>query len=262
MLKQRIIPKLQLKRSAVRPTQSPVLVTTVQFRDVVEVGDPVSQAKIYESQAVDELILIDLDAARERRTPDLSVLREAAEEVFMPFCVGGGVSTVDEFGLLLSQGADKVVLNTAAVEDPALLTRAAETHGTQCVVLAIDAARSDEGRFIVHTHGGSRSSDLDAHEWASTAEQLGAGEILVTSIDRDGTRSGLDIELLRSVVGAVSVPVIASGGCGRASDFVDGFLDGGADAVASGTYFSFRDENPMQTRSQIRNAGVNIRMHT
>lgn len=261
MLKRRLIPKLQLRASAVHRVQRQVLVTTVRFAETIEVGDPVSQAKIYESQVVDELIFVDLDAARERRMPNLSVVRLAAAEVFMPFCVGGGVSTVAEIGELVSGGADKVALNTAAVDDPALLTRAAEAFGSQCVVLSIDARSTADGRWEVVTHGGAIGTGIDVATWAAHGEAAGAGEILLTSIDRDGTRRGLDTDLTRAVVAAVSVPVITSGGCGTAAHFVEGF-QAGADAVSSGTYFSFRDENPMQTRSQIRNAGFEIRMHT
>jgi cyclase len=237
-------------------------VTTVGFREFIEVGDPVSQARIYEAQAVDELIFVDLDAARERRLADVSVVERAAEEVFMPFCVGGGVTTVDDFRRLLGSGADKVSVNTAALDDPLLLHRAAEAFGSQCVVLSIDVRRAADGAYSLYSHGGSVASPRSVVEWAQEGEALGAGEILLTSIDRDGSGLGLDIDLTRSVVDAVSVPVIASGGCGRASHFVDGFVDGGADAVSSGTYFSFRDQNPMQTRSQIRNAGVDIRFLT
>jgi cyclase len=260
MLKRRLIPKLQLKRRMMRGGERMVLVTTVRFDHVTEIGDPVSQARIYQAQAVDELIFLDLDASHDRGAL-LDVVRSAAQEVFMPFTVGGGVRTVEDFRLLLRNGADKVSVNSAAIEDPILLSRAAEAYGAQCVVLSIDVRRKN-GVPEVWTFGGTRPTGRHPAEWAGTGEALGAGEILITSIDHDGMRNGLDVSLIREVRGAVSVPVIASGGCGRASHFVDGFVEGNADAVASGTYFSFRDENPMQTRSQIRNHGIPIRFET
>ncbi len=239
-----------------------VLVTTIGFRDVIEIGDPVSQAKIYQAQAADELIFLDLDAWRDGRSTLLGIVRTAAEEVFMPFTVGGGVRSLEDFRLLLSNGADKVSVNTAAVEDPNLIARASDAYGAQCVVLSIDVGWDPELGYQVWTRGGTVRTNLDPVAWAVEGERRGAGEILLTSIDRDGSRRGLDLDVTRGVTEAVGIPVIASGGCGAASHFVDGFLVGGADAVASGTYFCFRDENPMQTRSQIKNAGIPIRLHT
>lgn len=261
MLKRRLIPKLQLQTRSMRGIERLVLVTTVQFDQTNEIGDPVSQARIYQAQAVDELIFVDLDASRHERGALLDVVRAAAEEVFMPFTVGGGVRSVEDFRLLLRNGADKVSVNTAAFEQPELLSEAADRYGAQCVVLSIDVRRTDEGPRVF-TMGGTRPTGLHPAEWAAKGEQLGAGEVLLTSIDRDGTRQGLDLPLIREVREAVSIPVIASGGCGLASHFVDGFVEGQADAVASGTYFAFQDQNPMQTRSQIRNAGVPIRFDT
>ena len=262
MLKRRLIPKLQMRRSirGIRPRM--VLVTTIRFDDVVEVGDPVSQAKIYQAQAADELIFLDLDAWRDDRSTLLDVVQTAAEEIFMPFTVGGGVRRLEDFRLLLANGADKVSVNTGAVEDPDLIATAADAFGAQCVVLSIDYRREDDGTYRVWTRGGTVATDLDPVGWAVEGARRGAGEILVTSIDRDGTRRGLDLEITRRVAEEVGIPVITSGGCGAASHFVAGFLEGRADAVASGTYFCFRDENPMQTRSQIKNAGIPIRLHT
>jgi len=239
-----------------------VLVTTVRFGEAIEIGDPVSQAKIYEAQAADELIFVDLDASSEDRGTLVDVVRQAAEEIFMPFTVGGGVRSTEDFRLLLSNGADKVSINTAAVEEPDLIGKAAGIFGDQCVVLSIDYRHDTDDAARVWTHGGGRETPLNPVEWAKEGESRGAGEILLTSIDRDGTRHGLDVDLTRQVADAVSVPVITSGGCGLARHFAEGFLAGGADAVSAGTYFCFKDENPMQTRSQIRNAGVPIRIHT
>ena len=260
MLKRRLIPKLQMRRS--RGRNGMVLVTTIGFKESIQIGDPVSQARIYEAQAADELIFLDLDASRDERSTLVDVVRTAAEEIFMPFTVGGGVRTLEDFRLLLANGADKVSVNTAAVQDPSFLREAAGVFGSQCVVLSVDYQRESDGSYRVWTAGGSQRTDLDPVLWAREGERLGAGEILLTSIDRDGTRRGLDVELTRRVSDRVGVPVITSGGCGSASDFIEGFTEGDADAVAAGTYFCFKDENPMQTRSQIRNCGIPIRLHT
>ena len=261
MLKKRLIPKLQMKMSEFGKRKMMVLVTTVNFDKVMEIGDPVSQAKIYEAQAADELIFLDLDAHSEDRDTMIDVIKKSAEEIFMPFTVGGGVRSINDFRTLLSNGADKVSINTAAVENPELISAAANLFGAQCVVLSIDF-KFQNGEYSVFTKGGKQKTLLNPVEWAIAGVKLGAGEVLLTSIDRDGTRTGLDLEITRKISEAVNVPVITSGGCGLASHFVDGYLKGKADAVSSGTYFCFKDENPMQTRSQIRNAGIRIRIHT
>ncbi len=262
MLKRRLIPKLQMKESRTGMSSRMVLVTTIRFGEAVEIGDPVSQAKIYEAQAADELIFLDLDASSDNRETMLGVIREAAEEIFMPFTVGGGVKSVADFRNLLLAGADKVSINTAAVETPDLIERASDVFGSQCVVLSIDYKRIEGGGYRVWTRGGKVETGLDPVRWAVDGERRGAGEILLTSIDRDGTRTGLDLELTRMVAESVSIPIITSGGAGVAAHFVDGFLAGKADAVSAGTYFCFRDENPMQTRSRIKNAGIPVRLHT
>lgn len=262
MLKRRLIPKLQMKASRFGSTTRMVLVTTIQFREVIEIGDPVSQAKIYEAQAADELIFLDLDASSDNRATMVDIVKQAAEQIFMPFTVGGGVRTIADFRRLLSNGADKVSINTAAVETPDLIDQASAMFGAQCVVLSIDYRQAPDGTYHVWTRGGRVKTELDPVRWAVEGEKRGAGEILLTSIDRDGTRRGLDVELTRRVAASVSIPVITSGGCGAAAHFVDGFLAGRADAVSAGTFFCFKDENPMQTRAQIKNAGIPIRLHT
>ncbi len=261
MKKRRLIPKLQLKRSQYGTADRQVLVTTVRFDDVIEVGNPVSQARIYESQAVDELVFLDLDATPEGRETLATVVRSAAEQVFMPFTVGGGVTKLEDFRRLLSHGADKVSVNTAAVEQPDLISKAADAFGAQCVVVSIDFRETASGGYRVWTHCGTRLTDLDPVAWAQEAERRGAGELLLTSIDRDGMQKGLDLEMTRQVCEAVSIPVITAGGCGLASHFVDGF-EAGADGVSAGTFFCFKDQNPMQTRAHIRNAGFPIRTLT
>ncbi len=260
MLKRRLIPKLQMKSS--RFGGQMVLVTTVQFDKVIEVGDPISQAKIYQAQAADELVFLDLDATPQNRKPMAEVIRKAAEEIFMPITIGGGVTTVEDFRVMQQNGADKVSINTAAVENPRLITDASERFGAQCVVVSIDFRQDADGTYYVWTRGGKQKTALNPVVWAAECERLGAGEILLTSIDRDGTRGGLDVEITRRVAESVSIPVIAAGGCGVAMDFVDGFLQGKADAVSAGTFFCFQDQNPMQTRAHINNAGIPIRLHT
>jgi cyclase len=239
-----------------------VLVTTVNFTKTIEIGDPVSQAKIYEAQAADELIFLDLDASESKRSTMVNIVRKAAEQVFMPITVGGGVRTLEDFRNLLSNGADKVCINTAAVENPDLINMASNAFGAQCVVVSIDVRKESKESYSVLVQGGKKKSNLDPIKWAKEAEQRGAGELLITSIDNDGSRQGLDLEITRQIADVVRIPVIASGGCGLAQHFIDGFLISHADAVAAGTFFCFQDQNPMQTRSHILNAGIPIRVHT
>jgi cyclase len=262
MLKRRLIPKLQMKRSSIGKTPKMVLVTTIRFGETMEIGEPVSQAKIYQAQAADELIFLDLDATTGNRDIVIDVVRQAALEVFMPFCVGGGVRSLNDFRVLLANGADKVSINTVAVENPGLINEASAMFGSQCVVLSVDFKADGNGRYSVWHHGGKVKTDLDPVQWAMEAERRGAGELLLTSIDRDGTRKGLDLELAKELADRVAIPIILSGGCGLAEHFVEGFIKGRADAVSAGTYFCFKDENPMQTRAQIQNAGIPIRLHT
>ena len=180
----------------------------------------------------------------------------------MPFTVGGGVSSIDDFRQLLMNGADKICLNTGAVLNPKLITSASEMFGAQCVVLSIDYKKNSKNRFTVWTHGGKVDTGLDPIEWAKSGEEFGAGEILMTSIDRDGSSMGLELELTRRIVENSNIPVITSGGCGLASHFVDGFIIGKVDAIASGTFFFVKDESFMQIRAKIKNAGIPIRIHT
>jgi len=262
MLKRRLIPKLQLKAAKFGAKERMILVTTVQFDKVREIGDPISQARIYEAQAADELVFLDLDATSHQRSTMVNVVRSAAEQIFMPITVGGGVRTVADFRELLVNGADKVSINTAAVRTPELIREASAAFGAQCVVVSIDFKREADGSYRVWTEGGKQRTELDPVAWAQESERLGAGELMLTSIDRDGGGQGLDLEIIQRITQAVSVPVIAGGGCGLAKHFVEGFQEGGADAVSAGTFFCFKDQNPMQTRAHIRNAGIPIRLHT
>lgn len=263
MAKKRLIPKLQLMPSRLSSGRLS-LVTTVGFDRIIEVGDPVSQAKIYEAQAVDELIFIDLSPAKGEGSGQLPLrlLQDVAREVFLPLTIGGGVRSVDDFRLLLQHGADKVAVNSAALAQPALISEASRRFGAQCVVVSIDYRCDADGQWRVYSRSGQQPHPLHPVDWARQAEALGAGELLLTGIDQDGSRNGLELDIARQVCAAVRIPVILSGGCGRAAHFVEGFREAGADAVAAGTFFCFQDQNPMQTRGHVKNAGFEIRIHT
>ena len=258
----RIIPKLQLKNYKIGYDNQMVLVNTINFDKVNKIGDPISQAKIYQAQVVDELIFLDLDARLSSRPPSLNTVKKASEEIFMPFCVGGGVNSVDDFRKLLNNGADKVSINTAAVLSPNLINHASNLFGSQCVVVSIDYSKDKSGNYFVYTNGGKNKTSKNPIEWAIEVENKGAGEILLTSIDRDGTGLGIDKYITKKIVDSVNIPVITSGGCGLSSHFSDAFLDCDVNGVSAGTFFSMRDQNPMQTRSHIKNAGIKIRTRT
>lgn len=258
MLKRRLIPKLLIKQRGT--AGRPVVVATRRFGEAVEVGEPVSVAKVLEAQAADEILLLDIDATLQGRRLEREVLTRVGEAVFMPITAGGGVTSLDDFQELLRSGADKVSVNSAAVERPQLIERASRRFGAQCVVVSIDARRSEDEGYRVFVRSGRQPTGLDPVEWAVECERRGAGEILITSIDRDGTRAGLDVELARRIVAAVGVPVVASGGCGKAHHLVEGFTEAGVDGVAAGTFFCFQDQNIMQARAHVRNAGVPIRL--
>lgn len=222
MIRPRVIVCLDVKDGRV--------VKGTKFQELRDVGDPVALARRYESEGADEVVFLDISASHEGRGTLLDTVRRTAEVLFIPLTVGGGVGTVDDMDALLRAGADKVSVNSGAVRDPSVLTRGAERFGSQCVVLSIDAAR-EGGSWYHYTHGGRRRTDLEAVAWAKRGVELGAGEILLTSIDQDGVRSGYDLELARAVSDAVSVPVIASGGAGTAEHLRDGIVKGGASAV-------------------------------
>ncbi len=262
-LKRRLVPKLLITRRQIGRSVRPVLVTTRGFREEVDVGDPVSQAKIYEAQIADELLVLNIDGwSSGSDGAYLALISRLARETFMPLVVGGGVRAIEDFSLLLGNGADKVSINTLALDDPASIGKAASRFGAQCVVVSIDFRTDLSGRARVCRDRAAHPIDLDVVAWAREAAARGAGELLLCDADRDGSGSGLNTTVARAVADAVDVPVILSGGCGLAEHFVRGFIDGGVEAVAAGTFFCFRDQNPMQTRAHIRNAGVPIRMAT
>lgn len=235
------------------------MVKGVRFGDFRDVGAPVTTAKIYDAQGADELIFLDIEASTEGRGTIIDVVSKVADECFMPLTAGGGVRSLADFRRLLLAGADKVSINTAAVESPGLITEAARQFGAQCVVVSIDSKAGAGGRPEVHTHAGRRPAGLDPVEWARKAASLGAGEILITSVDREGTREGYDLELTRRVAEAVDVPVIANGGVGSLQHFVDGLIDGKASAVAAASIFHFTDQSVIKSKTFMKQAGIDVR---
>lgn len=259
MSRKRLIPKLQLKTSENNKSRM-VLVITKQFDKIIEIGDPVSQAKIYQDQGADELIFVNIDRIEKSVSKLAEIIRKVSEEIFMPITVGGGVALQSDFRTLLSNGADKISINTIAVKDPTIISKSSDQFGAQCVVVGIDYRKTLSGQYEVFVNNGKESTGLDPVEWAIECEKRGAGELLITCIDNDGMRTGLNIEVTEKINSVVSIPVITSGGCGVAKDFADGYLIGKADAVSAGSFFAHRDQNFMQTRSQIKNSGVDIRI--
>ena len=235
------------------------VVKGINFVNLRDAGDPVEVARRYDEQGADELTFLDIQASVETRPLLYDMIEAVADQVFIPLTVGGGVSKVDEIRALLNAGADKVSINTAAVNTPELIGEAARRYGSQCIVAAIDARRAGAGQWEVYTHGGRRSTGLDAVQWARRVTGLGAGEILLTSMDRDGAKTGFDIELTRAVVDAVNVPVIASGGVGSLQDLIDGVMLGGADAVLAASIFHFGEFTVRQAHEYLRARGVPVR---
>ena len=252
MLAKRIIPCLDVADGRV--------VKGIKFVSLSDAGDPVAQAKRYDAEGADELTFLDITASSEKRDIVVGLVRRVADEVFIPFTVGGGLRSVEDIRAVLRAGADKVSLNTAAVENPSLVAEAAQTFGSQCIVVAIDARRAESNRmWRVYTHGGRRDTERSAIEWAKEVEDLGAGEILLTSMDRDGTRDGYDIELTRAVSTAVRIPVIASGGCGKLEHFYDAFERGGASAALAASLFHYGELSIGETKTYLKSRGVTLR---
>ena len=250
MLKTRIIPCLDVNSGRV--------VKGINFVDLVDAGDPVEQAMIYDAAGADELCFLDITASHENRSTIVEVVAKTAEKCFMPLTVGGGVRTVEDVRTLLIAGADKVSINTAAIKNPKLINDAASKFGSQCIVVAIDAKRVNKG-YRIFTHGGRKETGISAIEWAKNAEASGAGEILLTSMDRDGTKMGFDLELTRSVSDAVSIPLIASGGVGTLDHLAEGVTRGHASAVLAASIFHFGLYNISEAKAYMEKVGVAVR---
>lgn len=239
------------------------MVKGIRFVSLVDAGDPVEQAKRYDAEGADELTFLDITASSDKRDIVAALVRRVADEVFIPFTVGGGLRTLEDIRAVLRSGADKVSLNTAAIEQPELISAGAKTFGSQCMVVAVDARRRDAGDpnkgWEVYTHGGRRPVGLDAVEWIARAERLGAGEILLTSMDRDGTRDGYDIELTQTISDSVRIPVIASGGAGKPEHLYEALTAGGASAVLAASLFHFGEYKIADVKTYLRERGVLVR---
>lgn len=251
MLKPRIIPCLDVRGGRV--------VKGINFVDLVDAGDPVEQAGVYDSQGADELCFLDITASHEGREPLLDVVARTAERCFMPLTVGGGIRGLEDIRALLLAGADKVSINTAAVRRPEFVAEAARKFGSQCIVVAVDAKRDAAGRHEIFTHGGREATGIEAIAWCRRMAELGAGEILLTSMDRDGTRRGFDIALTRAVADSVSVPVVASGGVGTLEHLVEGVRSGRASAVLAASIFHFGIFSIPQAKARFEEAGIPVR---
>jgi cyclase len=253
MLTKRIIPCLDVKGGRV--------VKGVQFLELRDAGDPVEIAEEYDRQGADELTFLDITASSDQRNIIIDVVRRTAERVFMPLTVGGGIRQVEDIRVLLNAGADKVSINTAAVHRPEFVREAAERFGSQCIVVAIDARKvPGEDRWEVYTHGGRNGTGIDAVEWARRMEQYGAGEILLTSMDKDGTKDGYDIPLTKRIVDAVAVPVIASGGVGNLEHLYDGFSKAGASACLAASIFHYREHSIAEAKKYLEQKGIPVRL--
>lgn len=253
MITKRIIPCLDVNNGRV--------VKGVNFVNLIDAGDPVEIAAAYDKAGADEVVFLDITASSDARATKVDMVRRVAEKVFIPFTVGGGIRTVDDFRAILREGADKVAVNSAAIMNPSLIREAADKFGSQCVVVAIDAKkRADGSGWNIYKNGGRIDMGIDAVEWAVRADKLGAGEILLTSMDCDGTKNGYDIELTRAVSENVSIPVIASGGAGKLEHFYDAFAKGRADAALAASLFHFKELEIREVKEYLRDQGVSVRL--
>lgn len=249
----RIIPCLDVKDGRV--------VKGVNFVNLKDAGDPALVSSAYDKEGADEIVFLDITASSDARKTQLEWVRQVASQVFIPFTVGGGIRTVEDFKVILREGADKIAVNSAAILRPELISEAAIKFGSQCVVVAIDAKKREDGEgFTIYKNGGRVDMHMDAVEWAMEAERRGAGEILLTSMDRDGTKAGFDLELTKAVSQNVNIPVIASGGAGEALHFYDGIVSGGADAVLAASLFHYKELGIMELKNYLRGRGIPVRM--
>ena len=251
MFTKRIIPCLDVNNGRV--------VKGVNFVNLRDAGNPVEIAAAYDKAGADEVVFLDITASSDARNTVVDMVRKVAEKVFIPFTVGGGIRTVEDFKVLLREGADKISINSSAINTPRLISDAADKFGSQCVVVAIDAKKRENGGWNIYKHGGRLDTGLDAIEWAKKAEALGAGEILLTSMDCDGTKAGYDIELTRAVADAVSIPVIASGGAGTLEHFYDALTEGGADAALAASLFHYKELEIREVKDYLAEKGISVR---
>lgn len=253
MYTKRIIPCLDVNNGRV--------VKGVNFVNLIDAGDPVAVGAAYGEAGADELVFLDITASSDAREIKTNMVRKVAETVFIPFTVGGGIRTIEDFRMILREGADKVAVNSAAILNPSLVSQAADIFGTQCVVVAIDARRREDGSsWTIYKNGGRVDMEMDAVEWAIKAEQLGAGEILLTSMDCDGTKNGYDVELTRMISENVGIPVIASGGAGTKEHFYEALTEGKADAVLAASLFHFKELEIMELKEYLRGRGISVRL--
>ena len=248
----RIIPCLDVHNGRV--------VKGTNFINLRDAGDPIEVGKAYGEAGADELVFLDITASSDARAIKLDMVRRVAETVFIPFTVGGGIRTIDDFKMILREGADKIAVNSAAIMNPQLISEAADKFGSQCVVVAIDAKRTPEGSFHIFKNGGRIDMGIDAIEWAIKAESLGAGEILLTSMDADGTKAGYDLELTRAISSVVKIPVIASGGAGTMEHFYEALTEGGAEAALAASLFHYKELEIREVKEYLRKKGVSVRL--
>ena len=260
MLKKRVIPKLLLRFKKIENDYKAILVTSFNYEFYKIIGDPISQAKIYEAQLADELLLVNIDSLPISESPYiLDFIKKLSLSIFMPLTVGGGVHSINCFRKLLKSGADKVLVSTKAIEKPSFVKEASETFGAQCVVISVDYKIDEDNNYKVFYNKGKKNTFKDVGEWSKELENLGAGEIILSDIDRDGSGNGLNIELAKQISGIIKIPVIASGGCGLASHFIDCFKNTNVQGISAGNFFCNKDQNIFQTRAQIINNSIPLR---
>jgi cyclase len=252
MLAKRIIPCLDVENGRV--------VKGIHFVNLRDAGDPVELAAFYDREGADELVFLDITASHEKRDTRVELAGRTGEEVFIPFTIGGGISSLEDIRKILMAGADKVSINTAAVEDPPLITRAAEKFGSQCVVVAVDAKGMGDGTWEIYTHGGRKATGIDMLEWAKRVEELGAGEIMLTSMDRDGTKLGFDLPMTKAVCEVVSIPVIASGGAGTLEHLAEAIEETGCDAVLAASIFHYGEHTITEAKKLLASRGIAVRL--